>query len=206
MVLDHRIQDDQQLAHAGGEGHFLGLACCQEPLIEGGKDWIVADGDQGRHIQSRAHVGTPSPTGSLPAELATVPAERGYANESGDLPAVECAQFGEAGQQGEGQGWADARYAAQQVFPLLRAQFRKAALDVFRGGTPPLAGDEKREAPEIGAEEYFDEAGEKRDEKTERRHRPPQGNRLPNGNFTSSHALEYQFLAALAVPGFRPMI
>ena len=118
MVLDHRIQDDQQLAHAGGEGHLLGLACCQEPLIEGGKDWIVADGDQGRHIQSRAHVSTTSPAGSLPPELATVPAEWGYTNQGGDLPAVECAQFGEAGQQGECQGRADAWYAAQEIFPL----------------------------------------------------------------------------------------
>jgi hypothetical protein len=33
-VLEQRIQDGEQLAHAGDEGHLLGLAGCQQPLIE----------------------------------------------------------------------------------------------------------------------------------------------------------------------------
>ena len=118
MVPDHRVKDDQELTHAGGEGDLLGLACCQEPLIEGAKDWIVAHRDQGRHIESGAHSSAPAPAGPLPPALAAVTAERGYANKGGDLPAGEGAQFRETGQQREGQGRADAWHAAQEVFTL----------------------------------------------------------------------------------------
>ena len=117
IMPEHGIENGEQLAHAGGKSHLLWLACCQEPLIEGTKDWIMADGDKGGHIQSGTHGSTPSPASPLPPELAAVPAERSYTDQGGDLPAVERAQFGEAGQQRECQGRADAWYAAQEIFP-----------------------------------------------------------------------------------------
>ena len=118
VVPDHRVKDDQELTHASGEGDLLGLACCQEPLIEGAKDWIVAYRDQGRHIQSGAHSSASSPAGPLAPALAAVPAERGYTHQGGDLPTVEGTEFGEASQQRERQGRADAWHAAQEIFPL----------------------------------------------------------------------------------------
>ena len=118
-MSEHRVEHGQQFTHTGSEGDLLGLACGQEPFIEDTKDQIVAHGHEGGHVEGSAHMRAPSPTSPPSAQLATVPAEGRDTNEGGDLSAVERPELGEASQQGEGQGWADARHAAQQVFPLV---------------------------------------------------------------------------------------
>ena len=118
VVFDHRVQDDQDLTHTSCECNFFRLSCCEKPLIEGTKDWVVADGDQGRHIQNGTDCGTPYPAVPLPSKLAVVPAEWGYTHQGDDLSAVERTEFREAGQQRECQGRADRLVHCAGGFPL----------------------------------------------------------------------------------------
>ncbi len=50
-MFEDRIEDDQQLAHAGDQGHLLRFAGGAQALIEGPDDRIEAGGDEGPHVQ-----------------------------------------------------------------------------------------------------------------------------------------------------------
>src|SRR5687768_6164067 len=54
-VAQQGVEDEQQLVHAGGERHLLGLAGGTEPLIEGAQDGVVPNGDERAHVQGGAH-------------------------------------------------------------------------------------------------------------------------------------------------------
>jgi hypothetical protein len=45
FALDYRIQDRQQLAHAGRERYFFAFAAGEQTLIEIANHWIVAASD-----------------------------------------------------------------------------------------------------------------------------------------------------------------
>ena len=60
-VLEQRIQDGEQLALAGDEGHLLGLAGCQQPLIELTNGRIETGSHQSTHVQSRPHPRSSAP-------------------------------------------------------------------------------------------------------------------------------------------------
>lgn len=42
-MLDHSVEGDQQLAHAGGQGNFAAFAGLHQPLIEGLDHGVMAD-------------------------------------------------------------------------------------------------------------------------------------------------------------------
>ncbi len=52
-MLDHGIEDGEQLAHTGDEGDLLRLASGQQSLVEVPDDGIVLAGDHCSHIQDR---------------------------------------------------------------------------------------------------------------------------------------------------------
>lgn len=52
-MLQHRIEDRQQLAHARGEGHLLGLSRALQALIEDPDHRIEPGGNNGPHIWGR---------------------------------------------------------------------------------------------------------------------------------------------------------
>ena len=56
-MFEHRVEDDQQLAHAGCEGQFLRLTCCQQPLIEVADRGVVAAGNQSSHVEGGSDAG-----------------------------------------------------------------------------------------------------------------------------------------------------
>jgi hypothetical protein len=45
MMLKHVIENLDQLAHAGINGQFLGLARCAKVLVEATDHWVKASGD-----------------------------------------------------------------------------------------------------------------------------------------------------------------
>ncbi len=69
-MVDHRIQNRQQLPHAGDQGDFFSFAHCEEPLIERPDHRIALGGHERGHVQRGAHRGAPAPTVAHVAALA----------------------------------------------------------------------------------------------------------------------------------------
>ena len=57
FVSEHSVEYSEELAHAGGEGHFFGLASCAETLVEILDDGIESCSDQGSHVQDSPQAG-----------------------------------------------------------------------------------------------------------------------------------------------------
>src|SRR5207249_3192702 len=62
----HRIEDCQQLAHAGHHGDLVGLAVAAQALVKSANDRVVDPRGEGRHVQNGAHL-TPATPGSAAA-------------------------------------------------------------------------------------------------------------------------------------------
>ena len=67
-----RLEYDEQLAHAGGEGHLLQLAGRQEPLIDIPDDGIETAGNHCSHVQDSAEPRPPIPNLPLTSQRAAV--------------------------------------------------------------------------------------------------------------------------------------
>lgn len=65
-AFDHGIQDNQQLAHAGHDGHLLRLACRQQTLIATPYHGVVTHGDDGGHVQALLTAARPPQMKRLP--------------------------------------------------------------------------------------------------------------------------------------------
>jgi hypothetical protein len=115
LMFDHRVQDDQELAHAGRQGHFPGLARPTKAVVKGLDYRVIPAGRQSRHIEGSADPSPSAPDHPLAPEAATVSIERGHPYQRGNLMAVQGAQFGELGQEGDGYYWANPRDTTQQV-------------------------------------------------------------------------------------------
>jgi transposase len=102
-------------AHAGCEGHFSGLARRAKTVVKGLDDGVIPAGRQSRHIEGSSDPGPSSPDHPLAQETAAVSIEGGYPYQRGNLVAVQGAQLGEFGQEGDGHHWANPRDTAQQV-------------------------------------------------------------------------------------------
>ena len=50
-MLDHGVEDDEQLAHAGCEGQLLRLTCGQQTVVEVPDNGVGAAGYQCPHVQ-----------------------------------------------------------------------------------------------------------------------------------------------------------
>ncbi len=93
LLLDHRIQDRQQLAQASGQRDLLFFAGGQQPLIERFDHGIVASGHQRAHMQEGPNASAPTPNPAFASLAPTIPIKRGHANQRGHLLAVQVAQF-----------------------------------------------------------------------------------------------------------------
>ena len=69
------------------------------------------------YVERAAHTGPPTPDDAAATQRAAVAGEEGHAHQGGNGLAVEPAQFGHLGEQGQGGGGADAGHTTQQVLP-----------------------------------------------------------------------------------------
>jgi len=74
-MLEHSVEDEKQLAHAGHQCHLLGFAGRQQSLIEFPHHWVAACGDKSTHVQCRSDVGSPTPDTTTATEGARVTVE-----------------------------------------------------------------------------------------------------------------------------------
>ena len=113
LLLAEGVAEDEQLAHAGDEGHLGRLAGGDEALVVAPQAGIEARGGQGGHVQDSADRGAPAPAAAAPAPGAAVAIEGRHPDQRGDLLAGAGAEFGHFGQQGRGGHGADAGDAPQ---------------------------------------------------------------------------------------------
>ena len=91
--FEHGVKYDEQLTHAGSEGHLLRLAGRQESLVEVPDDGVEPAGNHCSHVQKCTE---PRPTTldlSPTSQRAAVAVEGSHANQSGDLTTVQRAQL-----------------------------------------------------------------------------------------------------------------
>src|SRR2546425_2541819 len=92
-MFHHRIENRQQLAHAGGQRHFLRFAGLAEAVIERADHRIAAGGGHRCHVQHGPDGGASPPAGAGAAQGATVPVQRGDPHQRGNLLAVQRADL-----------------------------------------------------------------------------------------------------------------
>ncbi len=114
-MLDHSIENGQQLVHAGGQCDLFHLPRRQEPLVESFDDRVVSGCHQGGHVQDSAHSGPATPYPSLATQQPAVPVEGGEPYQPSDLLVPHSPQFGEFGHEGNRNHGADAFDTLEQV-------------------------------------------------------------------------------------------
>ena len=70
--FNHRVEDDQELVHTGGQCHLLRLAFLAKSLVERLNHWIASTCHQGCHVQHGSNLGASAPNDLFPSTFATV--------------------------------------------------------------------------------------------------------------------------------------
>ena len=81
-MVQHRIEEGEELAHAGGERHLLCLPCSLQTLVEGANEGIepVLPHD-GAQIEDRTHLRPAAPDRAFAAQRAAITIQRRDADE-----------------------------------------------------------------------------------------------------------------------------
>ena len=79
-VLEHGVEDYQQLAHTGGQNQLFGLAGRQQTLVEVRYDRVEAAGYLGPHVEGCADLGPSTPDGAFAPQGTTIPVEGSHAH------------------------------------------------------------------------------------------------------------------------------
>lgn len=98
-VLDHRVQNHEQFAHAGHQSFLFGLSAIQEALVEVSDAPVVTRCREGGHVQGASHRGAPALGCALPLLLAAVGVEWSHPDELRNLLPVGLSQLWEFGQK-----------------------------------------------------------------------------------------------------------
>src|SRR3954468_2691633 len=115
LVLEHRVQNREELSHASGEGNLLRFPSREQVRVEASQYLAVPDADQRAHVQDGADLGPPSPDGAVSTQRSTVAIQRRDTDERSDLLAVQLAELGQFREKSCRDYAAYAGYAAQQV-------------------------------------------------------------------------------------------
>ena len=75
---------DEEFAHDGGEGDFMGFTGGAQALVDGLEDGVTARGAQGCHVEGEAHFAASAADGAGAAIGPAVAIEGGEAGQGGD--------------------------------------------------------------------------------------------------------------------------
>ena len=117
-MLEHGVQDNQQLTHTGCESQLLELTRRQQALIEDPDDWVVAAGRQRPHVQSAANSGASTPDGAFAPRSTAVSVEGSHTNQGSDLTTVQRAQLRQVCQESQRELFSHAGNSAQEILSL----------------------------------------------------------------------------------------
>src|SRR5436190_15316882 len=118
VMFEHGVEYGEQLTHARGESELGSFAGRAEPLVEGDEDRVMTHGHDGTHVEDGPDLRAPAPDRAPAAQGSAVAVEGGDADERGNLPTTQRAEFGQGRHERGGQDGADAGGTAQQVVLL----------------------------------------------------------------------------------------
>ena len=144
-MLEHGVQDNQQLTHTGCESQLLGLTRRQQALIEDPDDWVVAAGRQRPHVQSAANSGASTPDGAFAPQSTAVSVEGSHTNQGSDLTTVQRAQLRQVCQESQRELFSHAGNSAQEILSLATQDFGAESAAVPHPGRPTPAPARLRE-------------------------------------------------------------
>jgi hypothetical protein len=117
-MVDHGVQDRQQLAHAGGQRDLCGLPLSAQARVERFEPWLITDRHKSTHRQCSPHRGAIPPNRPAAPERATIPVQRGYSDEGGQPLAAQCAPLRQVEQERACTDRANTGDAAEQFLPF----------------------------------------------------------------------------------------
>ena len=126
----HGVEDAQQLVRASHQGHFLGLARGDQPLVERPDHRVVAHRAEHGHVQGAAHDGAPSPHMPFASGLARVLIQRCQPCQLGCAARLDRTELGHERQHRRTGGAAHA-LDLLQLLGLLRKVLAYMGVDVF---------------------------------------------------------------------------
>src|SRR5262245_53203714 len=115
IVFEHGVEDDQELAHAGGDDDLEWLSGGVETVSEGPDDGVATSGSECGHVEGTADGRSSTPDGAFALEATTVVVEGRQTDEGTDLLAIESTELRELSQQRGRGGWAHAGGAAEDL-------------------------------------------------------------------------------------------
>ena len=115
FVVQHGVENHEELAHAGGESRFRVFTACPQLGVKILDDWIGTNrGDHG-HVQDAPDLGATAPDTTAAAQATAVAVKGRQPGQRGDLFAIKCAQLGQVREQGGREHFADSGHRAQQL-------------------------------------------------------------------------------------------
>jgi hypothetical protein len=118
LVLDHGIENRQELAHTGRQRDLRYFAGRAQALIKPFEDVVIPDRDQRTHVQGRPDMGATTPGRAGPPQGVTVPIEGSVADEGRDALAASGAQLWKVEDQRPRTHWPNAWDTAVQGLAL----------------------------------------------------------------------------------------
>jgi hypothetical protein len=80
-MLQHGVENRQELLHTRGQGDFFDVPRGEEPLVKRFALRVEARGHQRAHVEPRAHMRAPAPDHAPPAEGPTGTMQRRHADQ-----------------------------------------------------------------------------------------------------------------------------
>lgn len=118
--FQHGVEDDKELAHAGGDHDFEFFSLVFEALCESCDDGVPGSGCQGRHVEDVSD-GSPATTnGAGAVEFAAVAVVGRQASQGADLFTIERPQLRKFCEESDGGDVPDTGRAAEQLDFFLR--------------------------------------------------------------------------------------
>src|SRR5215472_4105672 len=117
-MFEHRIENREQLPHAGDERHFRGFSGGAEPLIEGPEYRIAPHGNHGAHVEGGPDHSPAAPGGAPAPQGSTIAIQGGSADQGSDLVEGQGSRLRQLGNQRAAQDRSHARHTLQQVVPF----------------------------------------------------------------------------------------
>ena len=99
-MLDHRVQNRQELSHASDQSDLWGFTCGAQSFVKGTNHCIVSAGNQSGHVKHGANASSAAPNGATSSHGTAVAIKRGNAHQGSNLFAIELTEFWELSEEG----------------------------------------------------------------------------------------------------------
>lgn len=119
VVFDHRVEDHDELSHAGGEDGLAGFSARLESLSEGHQDWVMLFCGECGHVERATKCFASAADAAFTFGMPAIVVEGGDTDQGGDLLTIEFSQFRQFGDDGGSGDSADAGDSFEEFEAIL---------------------------------------------------------------------------------------